>query len=108
MSGGSYNYISFKLLDECEGRMHDAELDELVKDLSEVLHDLEWWQSADTDEESYRRTVRSFKAKWFEADARVRNLERIINEKTEELRAELMEMIGGKDDETEPIKKTNR
>lgn len=101
MSGGSYNYIGFKLLDECAGRMYDPELDEMVKDFSEVLHDLEWWQSADTDEESYRRAVRSFKAKWFVADARVRNLEKIINEKTEELRAELIEMIGGKGDETD-------
>lgn len=101
MSGGSYNYICYKLSDECEGRMYDAELDELIKDLAEVLHDLEWWQSADTDEERYRNTVRSFKTKWFIADARERNLEKIINEKTENLRAELIEMIGGKGDETD-------
>lgn len=96
MSGGSYGYISYKLSEECEGRMYDAELDELVKDLSEVLHDLEWWRSGDTGEERYRKTVRSFKTKWFVADARERNLERIINEKIENLRAELIEMIGGK------------
>lgn len=94
MSGGSYGYICYKLSEECEGRMHDAELNELVKDLSEVLHDLEWWQSADTSEERYRRTVRSFKRKWFVPDARERTLEKIINEKTDNLRTELLEMIG--------------
>ena len=99
MSGGSYGYISYQLLEECEGRMYDAELDELIKDLSEVLHDLEWWQSGDTVEEDYRRTVCSFKAKWFVTDARTRNLERIINEKAENMRAELFKMIGGADDE---------
>lgn len=77
--------------------MYDPELDELIKDLAEVLHDLEWWQSGDTVEEDYRRTVRSFKAKWFVTDTRTRNLERIINEKAEKMRAELFEMIGGTD-----------
>ena len=95
MSGGSYDYICYKLSEECEGRMHDAELNELVRDLSEVLHDLEWWQSGDTGEERYRRTVCSFKRKWLGTDARVRTLEKIINEKTENLRTELIEMIGG-------------
>lgn len=99
MSGGSYDYICYRLSEECEGRMHDAELNELVKDLSEVLHDLEWWQSGDTGEERYRRTVRSFKRKWLGADARVRTLEKIINEKTESLRTELIEMIGGTENE---------
>lgn len=98
MSGGSYGYISYTLKEECEGRMYDAELDELIKDLAEVLHDLEWWQSGDTGEEKYRRTVRSFKAKWFVTDSRTRNLERIINDKAENMRAELLEMIGGTED----------
>ena len=65
MSGGSYNYIYSKLSVECEGEMRDAEMDDLIKDLCEVLHDLEWWQSGDYSEDQYRETVSEFKKKWF-------------------------------------------
>ena len=68
MSGGSYDYICYKLSNECEGRMYDAEMNDLIKDLCEVLHDLEWWQSGDTSEDCYRNTLTKFKAKWFKAD----------------------------------------
>lgn len=65
MSGGSYNYMYSRINDEYEGRMHDFQLDEMMKDLVKVLHDLEWWQSCDTGEDTYRRTVTEFKKKWF-------------------------------------------
>lgn len=68
MSGGSYNYIYSRLLEECENRMYDAEMNDLINDLCEVLHDLEWWQSCDSSEEKYRATVEKFKAKWFKED----------------------------------------
>ena len=69
MSGGSYNYIYSKLSCECEGEMRDAEMDDLIKDLCEVLHDLEWWQSGDYSEDQYRETVSEFKKKWFKKEA---------------------------------------
>lgn len=65
MSGGSYNYIYNTLSEECEGYMHDEEMNTLIKDLCKVLHDLEWWQSCDISEENYRKTVTEFKEKWF-------------------------------------------
>lgn len=68
MSGGSYNYIYSRLLEECENRMYDAEMNDLINDLCEVLRDLEWWQSCDSSEEKYRATVEKFKAKWFKED----------------------------------------
>ena len=55
MSGGSYNYIYATLKDECGNQMHDAEMNDLINDLCEVLHDLEWWQSNDICEETYRK-----------------------------------------------------
>lgn len=64
MSGGSYNYIYSTLSEECEGYMHDEEMNTLIKDLCKVLHDLEWWQSYDISEEDYRKTVAKFKQKW--------------------------------------------
>lgn len=72
MSGGSYNYIYYTLSQECEGQMHDEEMNDLIKDLCKVLHDLEWWQSCDSSEEDYRKTVAEFKQKWFQGSREVR------------------------------------
>ena len=65
MSGGSYSYVYCKVENECVGRMFDRQLDEMMKDLVKVLHDLEWWQSCDCDEKRYRESVTKFKKKWF-------------------------------------------
>lgn len=65
MSGGSYSYMCYRIEDEYVGRMFDDQLDEMMKDLCKVLHDLEWWRSSDFDEDSYRKTVTEFKKKWF-------------------------------------------
>ena len=65
MSGGSYSYVYCKVENECVGRMFDRQLDEMMKDLVKVLHDLEWWKSSDTGEDTYRRAVTEFKKKWF-------------------------------------------
>ena len=65
MSGGSYNYMYSRIEYEYAGKMHDSQLNAMMKDLVDVLHDLEWWQSCDSSEERYRETVRKFKKKWF-------------------------------------------
>lgn len=65
MSGGSYSYMCYRIEYEYVGRMFDDQLDEMMKDLCKVLHDLEWWRSSDFDEDSYRKTVTEFKKKWF-------------------------------------------
>lgn len=44
--------------------MYDVELDEMIHDLCEVLHDVEWWQSSDISEDDYRKTAKKFKDKW--------------------------------------------
>ena len=93
MSGGSYDYICYKLSNECEGRMYDAEMNDLVEDLYEVLHDLEWWQSGDTSEESYRNTLTKFKAKWFKGDRQER-LKGYIDEQIGIVRSQLYSLIG--------------
>lgn len=64
MSGGSFGYMYNEFKEMYAGEMKDKDLDELVADLSQVLHDLEWWQSSDIGEESYRKTVDEFKKKW--------------------------------------------
>ena len=93
MSGGSYDYIYSKLSNECEGKMYDAEMNDLIKDLCEVLHDLEWWQSDDTSEERYRNTLTKFKAKWFKGDRQER-LKGYIDEQIGIVRSQLYSLIG--------------
>lgn len=41
MSGGCKNYICYKIENELVGQMHDKELDDLMKDITELAHDLE-------------------------------------------------------------------
>lgn len=94
MSGGSYGYISDRLLDECENRMHDREINALIQDLAKVLHDLEWWQSSDISEEAYRKTVSEFKKKWLGGDNREERLKDMINEIFAEAKKEALELIG--------------
>lgn len=65
MSGGSYCYMYCRIEEEYVGRMYDSQLNEMMKDLCELLHDLEWWQSCDYGEDTYRKTVAEFKRKWF-------------------------------------------
>ena len=93
MSGGSYSYIYNKLSDECEGRMYDAEMNDLIEDLCEVLHDLEWWQSADASEDQYRKTVSAFKKKWFKGN-REQRLKGYIDEQISIVRSQLYSLIG--------------
>ena len=93
MSGGSYNYIYSRLEEECDGRMYDAEMNDLIRDLCEVLHDLEWWQSCDTSEEKYRETLERFKTKWFKGD-REQRLKEYIDEQIDIVRHQLYSLIG--------------
>ena len=65
MSGGSFDYLCYGIEETYVGQMEDYELNEMMKDLCKVLHDLEWWQSGDYGEESYRKSVKNFKEKWF-------------------------------------------
>ena len=98
MSGGSHNYIYSRSSHECEGEMHDAEMNDLIKDLCEVLHDLEWWQSGDYSEDQYRKTVSEFKKKWFKVDRSTR-LKGYIDDQIEAVRRKLYSLIGEEGDE---------
>ena len=94
MSGGSYSYKYCEVDDYYVGAMYDEELNEMMKDLVEVLHDVEWWQSCDIGEDDYRKTVKEFKDKWFNTD-RSERLKPIIDRRINEVRTELINMIGG-------------
>lgn len=86
MSGGSYSYVYCRVEEECVNRMFDSQLNEMMKDLVKVLHDLEWWQSCDCDEKRYRETVTKFKKKWFKQT----KIEKQIESEFEKTKDELM------------------
>lgn len=93
MSGGSYNYICYTIENELYKRMHDVELDDLIKDIAELTHDLEWWVSGDTCEETYRKSVDRFKKKWFCGNRKER-LKGYIDKEIERTKTELYQMLG--------------
>lgn len=65
MSGGSFDYLYYRIEETYENQFEDYEMNELLKDFCKVLHDLEWWKSADYGEDTYRKSVKAFKNKWF-------------------------------------------
>lgn len=93
MSGGSYNYIYSKLKSECEGAMYDVEMNDMIEDLCNVLHDLEWWQSGDSSEAEYRETLAKFKRKWF-GGTREERLKGYIDKQIGIVKRELYALIG--------------
>lgn len=95
MSGGSMNYLCYSVQNDAVGRMGDPELNELMQDVATLLHDCEWWHSADTCAETYSKSVAKFKAKWFgKSKTRTERLERLIDERIEKARRECRQMIG--------------
>ena len=101
MSGGSHDYTYLRVQEFYEGGMHDAELNDLIKDLVEVLHDLEWMESGDIGEKGYAETVEKFKKKWFIMDRNER-LKGYIDKSINECQRKLYSLIGVKDEPTKP------
>lgn len=88
MSGGSFNYKYTDIRYTYEGYMRDEELEELLQDFCDLLHDLEWWVSGDYSEEGYRKSVTEFKKKWLNGyddntNARVERLKKNLIEQIE-------------------------
>ena len=96
MSGGSHDYLYGRVRDEYVGFMHDRELDNLMDDIADLLHDLEWYDSCDYGEDTYRESVAKFKEKWFKG-SRTERLKGYIDEVINETRTKLMKMIGEND-----------
>ena len=92
MSGGSHDYLFYRMEEEYIGKMHDRELDELMKDICELVHDLEWYDSGDYGPDGYFDTVKEFKEKWFKQSRKDR-LKKIIDDSVNELRDELVRMV---------------
>ena len=97
MSGGSHNYVCYNIENELCGQMHDRELDDLMKDIAELAHDLEWYDSSDISKSAYIETVAKFKAKWFNGNRKER-LKGYVDESIRNLKSELYALIAGSDE----------
>ena len=69
MSGGSLNYF-YSNLEDHAGDFDDKELDDLVRDLSELFRAREWFLSSDTNEGTWNEARDKFKQKWFSQSGR--------------------------------------
>lgn len=100
MSGGLYDYRDLDLKNEIFGWnrekgnvFEDKEITELIYDVFGLIHEFDWYQSGDTDEEDYLIAKKNFKEKWFETPAEMR-IQNIIDNSIEELREELYKTYG--------------
>lgn len=91
MSGGSYDYIYCKVR-EAADYAQDAEISELLCDLSNLLHDEEWWQSSDSSKEKYLQSLKAFKEKWFKS-SREERIKQYLDRRIQEVKQELEAMI---------------
>lgn len=96
VSGGSHNYICYRIEEELCGQMEDKEVNDLIADIVQLVHDLEWYHSSDTSREEYTESVRAFKEKWFK-QSRTQRLRNYVDKAVEELKEELIAMIGETD-----------
>ena len=70
MSGGSYDYICFKIKDFAN-TLRDQETDnnrkkfaDLLRDVAKVAHDIEWADSCDYSQEDGVKSLNEFFNKW--------------------------------------------
>ena len=91
MSGGAWNYASYKVTDLAD-RVEDREISELLKDLGELIHDEEWYESGDYSRADYLETLDKFKKKWFKS-SREERLRKIVIEELDRFKNRLLDTI---------------
>lgn len=64
MSGGHFDYMYCTIEEMYKDKLHDDDLNEMLIDFCELLHDLEWFESGDVGIDYYMGTVYEFKEKW--------------------------------------------
>ena len=89
MSGGSLNYF-YSDLEDHVGDFKDKELDDLVKDLSDLFHAREWFLSSDTCEGEWNEARDAFKEKWFGKGNRQKRIKKYLDD----IREEVMKQFG--------------
>lgn len=96
MSGGAFDYSFYRVAEASNDfEKFDIEISELLSDLADLYHDLEWWQSGDYSEKQFNDALAEFKNKWFNSNREVR-LRGYVDEAVEKLRIDLYNLIGVK------------
>lgn len=103
MSGGTFDYIDSRLKSEIFGygehfhnALGDSEISHLVWDVLDLLHDYDWYKAGDTCEETWQRSMRDFKKKWFK-EPRTNRLQDYFEDSFRRSRAKCLAMIGAID-----------
>ena len=91
MSGGSMDYLCFKI-EEAANHIPDREIRRMALDFADLMHDCEWYIDSDIGEETWNKSLATFKNKWF--GKRDERLKEIIDAAISDLRTELLGMIG--------------
>lgn len=94
MSGGYMDYAYQRIYDMAEDFVDDKEIKEMMQDLAELMHDLEWWKSCDYSKGQYDESLANFKNKWFGSGNRDERLLKYIDESLDEIKTELHSLIG--------------
>jgi len=92
MSGGCMNY-AYRHLDDMADDVEDREIKDLLKDLSSLMHDLEWWQSGDYSSSDYYENLDAFKKKWFGDSSRNERLREYINSELDDMKFKIEKLI---------------
>ena len=79
MSGGSLNYL-YGEVERAADSIVDPELNKLVRDMAELLHDFEWFLDGDISEGAYNKTVLEFKEKWLKRPDTIQTREMVAAE----------------------------
>lgn len=121
MSGGTWNYANDTLAGDIFGwglnvdyglnreehkisamqarkadPLEDKELSELVFDVFCLLHSYDWYNSADTGEDTYRADVKTFKDKWLKRSGQQRikdEIEKTLSEVSTNLYRDLLQKL---------------
>ena len=85
------DYLCYKMENAIE-LIDDKEIRDLMKDLAEVMHDLEWATSGDYGMGTYQETLSKFKEKWFSGNRNER-LKDYIKESLNNLEQEIDKLL---------------
>lgn len=108
MSGGRFDYVDSQLKSEIFGWSNeykdapnvfeDVEINELVWDTLDLIHDYDWYTSGDTSKQRWLESKSVFKQKWLKTD--VDRVKRIIDAEIEKCKVTLYEtyMPNGKEE----------
>ena len=114
MSGGHFNYANNALMADIfrhswtgtrnpkDDPFHDLEISDLVYDVFGLIHDLDYYESGDYGEGSYRKCLTEFKDKWFAKNGRQKRMAKYIDDSISALRADLIAMVTGQPTTEEP------